>query len=82
MENIFYGLVISLIGTLVVRFVAKGEALYASVAAFATTAISTLALVHIVTAGTGVIEYAMGVGVGTYTAIMLEMKRGRTSARP
>jgi hypothetical protein len=76
MENLLYGLLSSTLNTLAMRFISKGDALYASIMAFTTTMVSILVLVNIVNTGGGAMWYALGVACGTFGAIKLEMKRG------
>jgi len=82
MENLLFGLLVSVINTFAMRFVAQGEALYASVAAFATTMVSVLVLVQIVQEGAGAVWYALGVSIGAFVAIKLDMKRRGTLGTP
>ena len=82
MENLLFGLLVSIINTLAMRFVANGEAAYASGAAFATTMVSVFALVHIVQQGAGALWYALGVACGVFLAIRWDIKRRGACSTP
>lgn len=69
-----YGLISSLITTLSVRYIARGEALYSAISIFAATLLGVYAVVDIVQSGEGGILYSLGVAVGSYVAVKWDIK--------
>ena len=71
-----FGFLMAVISTLSVRFIAKGEAFFASIAMFLSTLLGVIAVVDIVTKGSGAVLYALGISIGSYIAIVIDKKRG------
>lgn len=65
----------SIVTTFSIRFVSRGEAFYSAIAIFISTLIGLYAIVDIVRYGVGAIWYALGIALGSYIAVKLDVKR-------
>ena len=74
-----FGVVVSVITTLHVRYVAQDRAFASAIAIFAATLIGLVAIIDIVKEENGAYWYALGIALGSYIAVKIDKKKGEDS---